>query len=87
MKQALLLLLGFVATALAHYGDPFDGGCVKGERNVQIGGIPGAICAPNCQGKPCPTDLPANVTAKPECVIQGPFASAPNMCALARPQP
>ena len=76
-------LLNCFIAALAHYGDPYDPpGCVAGEREITIGGIAGAMCAPNCQGKPCPTDVPPLVTATPECVIQGPYATAPNWCAL-----
>ena len=44
--------------------------------------MPGGLCSPSCAKGPCPTDVPSNVTAKPECVLQGPFASAPNFCAL-----
>ena len=40
---------------------------------VQIQGVSGKMCAPKCAflTKKCPTDVPAGVTAKPTCALQG----------------
>ena len=65
-----------------HYEDP-KGGCRSDELEVTIQGVQGDFCTPKCGlFKPCPTDIPAGVTAKPQCALQD--ASQPNnkYCAL-----
>ena len=65
--------------APTHYGDPFDG-CLSDEISVQVEGIPGKICTPECLSNgSCPTDVPTDVTAKPECVLTSGLSS---YCAL-----
>jgi uncharacterized protein YukE len=65
----------FVGNELAtpHYEDPnATGSCQAGEVDVQIQGIKGKMCAPQCSSSgACPTDVPAGVTAKPTCALQG----------------
>ena len=54
-----------------HYGDPFDGPCMSGEVNVTVTGVAGSFCSPECKlGIFCPKDVPAGVTAKPQCALQ-----------------
>ena len=67
-----------------HYGNPFDGTCETGERNITITGVPGAVCAPICTGllkNKCSTDLPKGVTATPDCAITD-QAAQDKLCAL-----
>ena len=67
-----------------HYGNPFDGACETGERNISITGVPGAVCAPICTGllkNKCSTDLPPGVTATPQCDISDSTYSD-KLCAL-----
>ena len=53
-----------------HYGDPKTG-CLTDEIEVTIQGIPGDICTPKCaMRKPCPKDVPPNVTAAPQCALK-----------------
>merc|ERR1711988_898989 len=56
-----------------HYEDPnTTGRCQEGELDVEIQGIQGKMCAPKCSASgACPTDVPAGVTAKPTCALQG----------------
>jgi len=56
-----------------HYEDPNDGGCQSDEVDIQITGVDGSVCSPKCTGifkTKCPTDVPAGVTAEPECALQ-----------------
>ena len=78
----------FVTAALArgvhgsHYGDPKTG-CLPDERNVSIDGVAGDVCAPVCHPNatvPCPTDVPAGVTAKPACELK--FQNGGQGCVL-----
>jgi C1A family cysteine protease len=65
-----------------HYGDP-SAGCMSDEESVQITGITGDFCSPECTGllkNKCPTDLPAGVTAQPECALKD--SSGGKRCAL-----
>tara|TARA_B100001559_G_scaffold201377_1_gene168484 strand:+ start:2319 stop:2681 length:363 start_codon:yes stop_codon:yes gene_type:complete len=55
---------------VSHYGDPLARACLTNEMNISVEGIDGWFCSPICTEKPCPTDTPANVTAKPTCDIQ-----------------
>ena len=52
-----------------HYGDPSKG-CMSDEQAVQITGVKGDFCAPDCASAACPTDVPAGVTAKPQCALK-----------------
>lgn len=38
---------------------------------VQVTGLAGNFCAPDCQSKACPTDVPSGDTAKPQCALTG----------------
>lgn len=65
-----------------HYGNPANG-CESDEEAVQVQGISGDFCSPKCSSTtPCPTDVPAGTTVKPQCALQVQGASAPSMCAL-----
>ncbi|KAH8075020.1 transferase [Aureococcus anophagefferens] len=63
-----------------HYGDP-NVGCEADELKVQIQGLAGEICSPSCTAAACPTDVPAGVTAKPQCALSD-AASGKKYCAL-----
>jgi len=64
-----------------HYGDPKDG-CMSDEQEVSIQGVQGDFCTPKCGFfKPCPSDTPAGVTAKPQCALQD-SGSGDKFCAL-----
>jgi C1A family cysteine protease len=57
----------------SHYEDPNKGGCQSDEVDIQITGVSGSVCSPKCTGifkTKCPTDVPAGVTAEPECALQ-----------------
>jgi len=65
----------------SHYEDPKDG-CQTDELAIQIQGVTGDFCSPKCSLiKKCPTDVPAGVTAQPQCALS---ASTGNQkyCAL-----
>lgn len=62
-----------------HYGDPKNG-CESDEQAVQVQGVTGDFCSPKCTGSTCPTDIPAGVTAKPQCALQTPTGG--KYCAL-----
>jgi len=67
--------------ANTHYEDP-SGGCRSDEVEVTIQKVTGDFCAPKCGlFKPCPTDVPAGVTATPQCALQD-AASGKKYCAL-----
>merc|ERR1711966_593381 len=70
----------FDATANGHYEDPKDG-CGSDEVDITVQGIQGAVCAPKCTSGSCPTDLPAGVTAAPQCALQD-ASSGDKYCAL-----
>jgi hypothetical protein len=64
-----------------HYGDP-KGGCLTDEIEITIQGVTGDFCTPKCGFfKACPTDVPAGVTAQPQCALQD-SASSDKYCAL-----
>ena len=70
-----------LATALAHYGDPNTHGCESDELKIQIQGIPGNLCSPECDASgSCPTDVPAGATATPECALSA--STGEQYCAL-----
>merc|ERR1719421_1001035 len=67
-----------------HYGDPNTGACMSDEEAIQIQGVGGAVCSPACTGifkTKCPTDVPAGVTAAPQCALQDASTSS-KYCAL-----
>ena len=63
-----------------HYEDPKPNGCRSDEEAIQIQGVQGDFCTPECQGTTCPTDVPYGVTASPQCALQD--ASGKKYCAL-----
>ena len=66
-----------------HYGDPSAGPCQPDEKKVQIQGMKGDFCSPDCSpSSPCPADVPAGTTAKGQCMLQTPGSSSPSNCAL-----
>ena len=70
-----------------HYGDPKDG-CLSDEVEITIQGVTGDFCTPKCSLlKACPTDVPAGVTAGPQCALQdsstGDKYCAPDLLAVA----
>jgi len=67
----------------SHYEDP-SGGCQSDEEKVQIQGLTGDFCSPECTGilqRKCPEDVPEGVTAKPQCALQDASGGA-KRCAL-----
>jgi len=67
--------------AKSHYEDPKDG-CQTDEIEVTIQGVSGDFCTPKCNlFKPCPTDVPSGVSAKPQCALQDSSAGT-KYCAL-----
>jgi len=65
----------------SHYEDPKDG-CRTDEIEVSITGVKGDFCTPKCAlFKPCPTDVPTGVTARPQCALQD-SKSQSKYCAL-----
>ena len=63
----------------SHYEDPSAGPCQTGEEAVQIQGVKGGFCSPQCGlFKKCPTDVPAGTTATPECALETPGSSKPS---------
>jgi len=64
----------------SHYEDPKPNGCQTGELAIQIQGVAGDFCSPKCAGTTCPSDVPAGVTATPQCALQD--QSGNKYCAL-----
>merc|ERR1719158_2363131 len=67
-----------------HYGDPNAGACMSDEEAIQIQGVGGAVCSPACTGilkMGCPKDVPAGVTAAPQCALQD-ATTSDKYCAL-----
>jgi C1A family cysteine protease len=65
----------------SHYGDPKNG-CLSDEVEITIQGVSGDFCTPKCSlAKECPTDVPAGVTAPPQCALQD-SATTDKYCAL-----
>jgi hypothetical protein len=66
-----------------HYGDPKNNGCKSDETALDLTGIPGKICGFNsCDKQACPTDVPAGVTAIPQCDVNQKASKTPTECAL-----
>merc|ERR1711972_154534 len=64
-----------------HYEDPKDG-CRSDEVKITIQGVQGSDCVPSCTlGLFCPSDVPAGVTAKPQCALQD-SSTKKKYCAL-----
>jgi len=61
----------------SHYEVP---PCQSDEEAIQVEGISGDFCAPDCTNSDCPTDVPAGVTAQPQCILQS--QSGGKSCAL-----
>jgi hypothetical protein len=64
----------------SHYEDPKPNGCRADEEAIQISGVAGDFCTPQCVGTTCPSDVPAGVTATPTCALQD--TSGNKFCAL-----
>jgi hypothetical protein len=62
-----------------HYSNPAQG-CLPSEATMEVSGVPGDFCAPDCTSTACPTGVPAGVTADPECIVEG--AGNEKSCAL-----
>merc|ERR1712010_144989 len=62
-----------------HYGDPADG-CEADEQAVQVQGVAGRFCSPDCASAACPTDVPSGVTAHPQCALK--TTTGDKKCAL-----
>ena len=74
------VLAAIVALATAsHYGDPANG-CMSDEEAVQVKGLAGKFCSPDCKSAACPTDVPDGVTAHPQCVLK--TTTGDKRCAL-----
>eukprot|EP00532_Pseudo-nitzschia_australis_P008850 CAMPEP_0168177286 /NCGR_PEP_ID=MMETSP0139_2-20121125/8355_1 /TAXON_ID=44445 /ORGANISM="Pseudo-nitzschia australis, Strain 10249 10 AB" /LENGTH=143 /DNA_ID=CAMNT_0008096291 /DNA_START=119 /DNA_END=550 /DNA_ORIENTATION=- len=56
------------SVSAVHYEEP---PCGSDEKAVQIMGIDGVFCSPECTPE-CPTDTPDGVTAVPTCALQSP---------------
>merc|ERR1712146_72323 len=56
-----------------HYGDPYQGSCMSDEVNITITGL--------IIKNKCASDVPAGVTAEPQCALQD-SASEKKYCAL-----
>merc|ERR1719343_389729 len=65
------------AASASHYEKP---PCASDEMDAQLQGG-GELCAPECNGATCPTDVPAGVTATPKCVLQD-SSSGKKYCGL-----
>jgi len=62
----------------SHYEKP---PCQSGEVDASIQGADGDVCAPECDGSSCPSDVPAGTKAKPQCILQD-SSSGKKYCAL-----
>jgi hypothetical protein len=72
--------VSFEDAASSHYEDPKDG-CQSGEESVQVQGVKGAFCSPQCSASgSCPTDVPTGATAKPQCALK--TTTGAKYCAL-----
>lgn len=64
-----------------NYNNPYKMPCGPGEYNLTVQSIPGAFCSPTCSvTSPCPTTLPPQMVASPECVLQDAYGM--HLCAL-----
>jgi len=67
-----------------HYEDP-SGGCQSDEKAVQVTGVQGSFCSPDCTSAACPTDVCSGVTAKPQCALQSSTGTTKNCALLCSP--
>jgi len=75
------LILGILGIVSAHYEDPYKHRCAKDEQAIQVQGVIGEFCSPECfSNNSCPTDVPSGVTATPDCAISSSTGS--KYCAL-----
>jgi len=79
-KVAELTAVLTLSSNPTHYGDP-KGGCESDEKAVQVQGLAGDFCSPECtSGGDCPTDEPSGATATPTCALK--TTSGEQYCAL-----
>ena len=58
-----LLSLALLACASAtHYENPAPNGCMSDEQAVQITGVTGSFCSPDCASAACPTEYVSDPT-------------------------
>merc|ERR1719199_957714 len=69
----------FAMVSASHYGDPASG-FMSDEEAVQVKGVPGDFCSPDCKSQACPTDVPSGVTAHPQCALK--TTTGDKRCAL-----
>merc|ERR1711907_154256 len=72
-----------MANTSSHYEDPKPNGCQSDEQAVQIQGVKGDFCSPQCTGlfkTTCPKDVPSGVTATPQCALKS--TTGDKYCAL-----
>ena len=81
-KFLALAAMAVVAVHAEHYGDPnVAPGCARDEVKIQIQGISGNFCSPQCNSSgSCPTDVPSGVTASPACALSS--STGAHYCAL-----
>jgi len=65
--------------AKTHYGNP-TAGCMADEQAVQVQGLSGKFCSPDCASAACPTDVPTGTTAAPQCALK--TSAGDKRCAL-----
>lgn len=81
MQLSSIALLGLVlGTSATHYEDPNTAGCKFDETKLTVTGVAGNFCAPMCNKKACPVDVPVGVTATPTCALTGKLGT--KYCAL-----
>jgi len=77
-KLFILTHLCALLAVYAHYDMP---PCDADDMAVEIPGVPGVFCSPQCgMDDSCPTDVPPEVTAIPQCVLEAPTGES--YCAL-----
>ena len=64
-----------------HYEKPSPS-CHTGEDPIQIQGLQGSFCSPECSGSTSCPAAPAGSTAVPQCVLESQGSSSPTNCAL-----
>jgi len=67
-----------------NYGNPALG-CMTGEQNVSITGLPGDFCSPACDAAGnCPTNYAPGIDASTQgqCVLEEAGSNNPTLCAL-----
>jgi hypothetical protein len=68
----------------SHYGDPTKG-CLSDEEKVQVTGLAGDFCSPDCTTAACPTDVPTGVTATGQCLLKASTGSSKKCCLVCSP--